>query len=54
LPRILTCCATLAASLSPTKARDTRLIQGYLGHRKIEHTVKYTATNPAHFERLWR
>jgi type 1 fimbriae regulatory protein FimB len=33
---------------------DTRLIQDYLGHRKIEHTVKYTATNPAPFERLWR
>jgi type 1 fimbriae regulatory protein FimB len=24
---------------------DTRLTQDYLGHRKIEHTVKYTATN---------
>jgi type 1 fimbriae regulatory protein FimB len=33
---------------------DTRLIQDYPGHRKIEHTVKYTATNPARFERLWR
>ena len=33
---------------------DTRLIQDYLGHRKIEHTVKYTASNPARFERLWR
>src|SRR3954470_19861855 len=33
---------------------DTRLIQDFLGHRKIEHTVKYTATNPARFERLWR
>ena len=33
---------------------DTRLIQDYLGHRKIEHTVKYTATNPARLERLWR
>jgi type 1 fimbriae regulatory protein FimB len=33
---------------------DTRLIQDYLGHRNIEHTVKYTATNPARFEKLWR
>ena len=33
---------------------DTRLIQDYLGHRNIQHTVKYTATNPARFERLWR
>ena len=31
---------------------DTRLIQDYLGHRNIQHTVRYTATNPARFERL--
>lgn len=33
---------------------DTRLIQDYLGQRKIQHTVRYTATNPARFEKLWR
>src|SRR6476619_3620360 len=33
---------------------DTRLIQDYLGHRNIQHTVRYTATNQARFERLWR
>jgi type 1 fimbriae regulatory protein FimB len=33
---------------------DTRLIQDYLGHRNIQHTVRYTATNPAWFARLWR
>ena len=33
---------------------DTRLIQDYLGHRNIQHTVRCTATNPARFERLWR
>ena len=33
---------------------DTRLIQDYLGHRNIQHTVGYTAANPARFERLWR
>jgi type 1 fimbriae regulatory protein FimB len=33
---------------------DKRLIQDYLGHRNIQHTVRYTATNPARFERLWR
>ncbi len=32
---------------------DTRLIQDYLGHRSIQHTVLYTATNPARFEILW-
>ena len=33
---------------------DTRLIQDYLGHRNIMHTVIYTATNPARFEKLWK
>lgn len=33
---------------------DTRLIQDYLGHRNIQHTVSYTATNPARFEKLSR
>jgi len=32
---------------------DTRLILGLLGHRNIQHTVRYTATNPARFEKLW-
>lgn len=33
---------------------DTRLIQDYLGHRNIQHTVRYTASNPARFEKLWK
>jgi len=33
---------------------DTRLIQDYLGHRNIQHTVRYTATNVRRFEKLWR
>ena len=33
---------------------DTLLIQDYLGHRNIQHTVRYTSTNPARFEKLWR
>ncbi|HGB4478446.1 TPA: tyrosine-type DNA invertase [Salmonella enterica] len=32
---------------------DTRLIQDYLGHRNIQHTVRYTASNPARFEGIW-
>jgi type 1 fimbriae regulatory protein FimB len=31
-----------------------RLIRDYLGYRDIQHTVMYTATNPARFEKLWR
>lgn len=33
---------------------DTRLIQQYLGHRQILHTLKYTAKRPMRFESLWR
>lgn len=33
---------------------DTRLIQDYLGHRNIAHTVRYTRTAAARFEGLWR
>ncbi|EAB2306355.1 tyrosine-type recombinase/integrase [Salmonella enterica] len=32
---------------------DTRLIQDYLGHRNIRHTVRYTAANAARFEGIW-
>ncbi|MEB7884012.1 tyrosine-type DNA invertase [Serratia fonticola] len=33
---------------------DTRLIQDYLGHRNIRHTVRYTASNAGRFEGVWR
>jgi type 1 fimbriae regulatory protein FimB len=33
---------------------DTRLIQDYLGHRNIQHTVLYTAANAARFKRVWQ
>ncbi|EBB8605154.1 TPA: tyrosine-type recombinase/integrase [Salmonella enterica] len=33
---------------------DTRLIQDYLGHRNIRHTVLYTASSAARFERVWQ
>ncbi|EBB8605156.1 TPA: tyrosine-type recombinase/integrase [Salmonella enterica] len=32
---------------------DTRLIQDYLGHRNIHHTVLYTASNSNRFSRVW-
>lgn len=32
---------------------DTRLIQDYLGHRNIRHTVHYTASNAERFEGVW-
>lgn len=32
---------------------DTRLIQDYLGHRNIRHTVRYTASNAQRFKGIW-
>jgi integrase len=33
---------------------DTRSLQAYLGHRNIQHTVKYTELSPARFKNFWR
>lgn len=35
------------------RGTDTRMIQDYLGHRNIRHTVRYTASNAARFNGLW-
>ncbi|EKN5096055.1 tyrosine-type DNA invertase [Yersinia enterocolitica] len=36
------------------RGNDTRLIQDYLGHRNIRHTVHYTASNAARFATAWQ
>ena len=33
---------------------DTRALQHYLGHRNIQHTVRYTEMAPGRFRNLWR
>jgi integrase len=33
---------------------NTRSIQDWLGHRSIQHTVRYTELNPARFRDFWR
>jgi len=35
------------------RGADTRLIQEYLGHQNIQHTVKYTTLNPNRFANLY-
>ncbi|WP_300006617.1 tyrosine-type recombinase/integrase [Anabaena sp. AL09] len=35
------------------KGVDTRTIQGYLGHKNIQHTVRYTELSPLRFKGLW-
>ena len=32
---------------------DTRSLQSYLGHRNIQHTVRYTELSPTRFKNFW-
>ena len=34
--------------------RDTRSIQSYLGHKNIQHTVRYTELAPGRFKDFWK
>ena len=36
------------------KGVDTRTLQGYLGHRSIQSTVRYTELAPGRFKDIWR
>ena len=33
---------------------DTRALQAYLGHKNIQHTVRYTELAPTRFKDFWR
>ena len=33
---------------------DTRALQAYLGHKNIQHTVRYTELAPGRFKDFWR
>jgi integrase len=33
---------------------DTRALQAYLGHKNIQHTVRYTELSPGRFKDFWR
>jgi len=35
------------------KGHDTRALQAYLGHRNIQHTVRYTELAPDRFKKFW-
>lgn len=35
------------------EGHDTRAIQHYLGHRNIQHTVRYTELSPHRFNQFW-
>ena len=34
--------------------QDTRAIQSFLGHKNIQHTVRYTELAPNRFKDFWR
>ena len=34
--------------------QDTRAIQHYLGHKNIQHTVRYTQLSPERFKNFWK
>jgi integrase len=36
------------------KGHDTRALQAYLGHKNIQHTVRYTDMAPTRFKDFWR
>jgi type 1 fimbriae regulatory protein FimB/type 1 fimbriae regulatory protein FimE len=36
------------------KGHDTRALQAYLGHKNIQHTVRYTDMAPTRFKNFWR
>jgi type 1 fimbriae regulatory protein FimB/type 1 fimbriae regulatory protein FimE len=36
------------------KGHDTRALQAYLGHKNIQHTVRYTERSPTRFRDFWR
>jgi len=36
------------------KGHDTRSLQAYLGHKNIQHTVRYTELSPTRFKDFWR
>jgi integrase len=36
-----------------SRGHDTRAIQAYLGHRNIQHTVRYTELSPKRFQEFW-
>jgi integrase len=36
------------------RGHDTRALQAYLGHKNIQHTVRYTEMSPTRFKNFWR
>ena len=37
-----------------SKGQDTRATQAYMGHKNIQHTVRYTELSPERFKDFWK
>jgi site-specific recombinase XerD len=48
-----TCCGMRAVALA-NRGVDTRSLQAYLGHKNIQHTVRYTELSRQRFKDFWR
>ena len=45
---------TSAGGAGVGRGNDTRALQAYLGHKNIQHTVRYTELSPLRFKDFWR
>jgi site-specific recombinase XerD len=53
--RFTATCLGIACGYALANAgHDTRALQDWLGHRSIQHTVRYTALSPTRFQDFWR
>src|SRR5262245_37427753 len=53
-PVTRTCFAMPAEFKLANDGHDTRALQHYLGHKNIQHTVRYTEMAPDRFKDFWR
>jgi len=46
-------CSVTAAAMPSRMPVDTRALQAWLGHKNIQHTVRYTELAPDRFKNFW-
>ena len=51
---IRTCCGHGCGYALANAGHDTRALQARLGHKNIQHTVRYTELAPDRFKNFWR
>jgi type 1 fimbriae regulatory protein FimB/type 1 fimbriae regulatory protein FimE len=47
-------CQLMSTRPRANDGHDTRALQHYLGHKNIQHTVRYTEMAPDRFKDFWR